>query len=81
MKRVGWFVCLLGWLVGLSGCERPDPEVTIIAPTLAANVLPPTALVTTAAVTAVPSPTPLPEIPITRPAYAGTPTPDPPHVL
>ena len=72
---------LLGLLVG---CERPDPEVTVVGNTLPIPI-PPTAPVTRPAgeTTDVLPPTPavapvLTSVPvIPRPTYVGTPTPDP----
>ena len=64
----------------LVGCERPDPEVTIVA-SPGAYTLPPTPLVT-------PRPGERPVLPATvppqpssspQPTYIGVPTPDPPH--
>ncbi len=78
MKRVRLFFAVV--LLFLAGCERPDPEVSIIAPTLAAIAPPPTPIVTAVGQSPAASPTVLPDILITRPAYAGTPTPDPPRV-
>ncbi|MCP4424620.1 MAG: LysM peptidoglycan-binding domain-containing protein [Chloroflexi bacterium] len=70
-------------LLSVSGCERPDPAVTIVA-SPGAFSLPPTPLVTPFADGSAP-PTPLPAQPVNAPSFAplpeymGTPTPDPPH--
>lgn len=84
-RRMGLAIPIL--LFFLVGCERPDPEVTVVA-TLASLTAPPTPPITPLAVAQggaeanlaptpeiQPSPTlaPSPE----RPAYEGTPTPDP----
>lgn len=75
---------LLTMLVALatSGCERPDPAVTIIAPGIVA-VTPPTPVVTLHANDGSAPPTPGPKLPTATPTptYPGTPTPDPPHTL
>lgn len=77
-------LALLAFLLGVVGCERPDPQaVVVVTPMTGAN-MPPTPLVTPfsggesiqpqtilPAETAVPLPT--------LPTYFGTPTPDLPH--
>ncbi len=90
MKRVCrialLFLLIAGLVMGIAGCERPDPQVTVVASRMPQANLPPTPLVTpfggsVGAVqptagdvleTAVPLPT--------LPTYFGTPTPDPPHL-
>ncbi len=86
-------LCLVGLaglltLLALAGCERPDPEVTVVA-TLAPLLAPPTPPITPIAAEAIGSEgiliAPTPEImppPAVAPApglplYEGTPTPDP----
>ncbi len=82
-----YYRVLIGiFLVVLSaaGCERPDPEVTIVAsPGVFAP--PPTPLVTPFSADVLAPPTPLPAQPVSQsppnslPEYVGNPTPDPPH--
>lgn len=64
----------------LVGCERPDPAVTIVLPTVNTTV-PPTPLITPHAADGSAPPTPILSTPTTLalPTYVGTPTPDPPH--
>ncbi len=82
------FLFMIGLAVGVAGCERPDPQVTVVATLMPLADLPPTPLVTPfgsdSADTAVSAPpaaalletaVPAP----TLPTYFGTPTPDPPH--
>jgi LysM repeat protein len=75
---------MLASLIGLTllGCERPDPEVTIIAPAVTVNV-PPTPQITphTGGGSAPPTPILLGVVATAMPSYPGTPTPDPPHTL
>ncbi|MEJ2747338.1 MAG: LysM peptidoglycan-binding domain-containing protein [Anaerolineae bacterium] len=66
-------------ILSLTGCERPDPEVTVVA-SPGAFEMPPTPLVTRS------SSDTLPPTPVLQPSdnqtplvYQGTPTPDPPH--
>lgn len=79
MSRSPLAVLLALVVLVLTGCERPDPEVTIVASTM------PLALPTAAAtspITNLPLP-PTATSPQTAasplPTYRGTPTPDPPH--
>jgi LysM repeat protein len=71
-------------ILGLTACERPDPEVTIIA-SPGTFVMPPTPLVTPysgggqAPPTPVLLPTAVNQQVVNLPTYFGTPTPDPPH--
>lgn len=70
-------------LLALTGCERPDPEVTIVASVVTA-VLPPTPVVTPHHDVGSAPPTPIlqqqqPTV-TALPSYVGTPTPDPPHI-
>lgn len=86
MKRVSLpGILILFLLATLSGCERPQPEVTIAA-TVAPLIAPPTPPVTPynndgvlAAGGSQPPPTPeiLPSPTLAVPSYEGTPTPDP----
>lgn len=68
------------WL--LAGCERPDPEVTIVA-SLVAVPPPPTPIIAASNFEGVAPPTPQTSGAAVTPlpAYEGTPTPDPPHRL
>lgn len=71
-------------VLGLVGCERPDPEVTVVA-SMVPLALPPTPEVTpfspqsTGSDVVEKPPTPVRQLPepITAPTYVGTPTPDP----
>lgn len=73
----------------LAGCERPDPQVTIV-PSAVPIVIPPTPAITpigaaligddaSAQATFTPPPTPVIQLPTSTalPVYEGTPTPDP----
>lgn len=74
-------VVLLLTLFGIAGCERPDPQVTVVALTSMPG-LPPTPLLTPFSGQAPPTPLPSQNEPLEPlPAYAGTPTPDPPHLM
>jgi murein DD-endopeptidase MepM/ murein hydrolase activator NlpD len=76
------FVTLFISLFTLAGCERPDPEVTIVVPAAAFDS-PPTPMVTPHFSSDSAPPTPIVQRPITTvlPTYFGTPTPDPPHTV
>lgn len=63
-------------LLFLSGCQRPEPEITISA-TLAALVPPPTPFLTPQSGQAPPTPEIQPPAMPGLPTYDGTPTPDP----
>ncbi len=73
---------IVAFLFGLSSCERPDPEVTIVASPGAPGLLgAPTPLVTPfGSISDDNAPASgQPENAAALPQYAGTPTPDPPH--
>lgn len=66
----------------LTGCERPDPQVTIVASNVPAAA-PPTPAVTPWSEGQEVIPTPILQAPTTTslPTYVGIPTPDPPHAV
>ena len=70
--------------LGLVGCERPDPEVTVVASVVPLALTPtpqptPFSAQSTGGGVAEQPPTPVPQLPepVAAPAYEGTPTPDP----
>ncbi len=73
-------ILLIIFSFSLTSCERPDPEVTIVA-SPGAFTLPPTPLVTPFSGDRPAPPTPISARSNTAelPVYMGTPTPDPPH--
>lgn len=76
--RLHWSLfILLGLLIFLTGCERPDPEITLV-PTAPFPELPTTAATLDPALIAAP-PTPIIHAPAPDPTipYFGTPTPNP----
>lgn len=77
--RTSFLLVAVLLLLALGACERPDPQVTVIATRLTPLELPPTPLVTPfgglAPAEAGPTAVAMP----TLPTYFGTPTPDPPH--
>ena len=80
LNNAHFTILLLLLLVGLVGCERPDPEVTIVA-SPGVFEMPPTPLVTRNYNDDSLPPTPILQQPINKalPTYLGTPTPDLPH--
>jgi LysM repeat protein len=66
-------------LLTLIGCERPDPQVTIVVSAVPL-ALPPTPITTPFSGLGLAPPTPLgQQVASDLPTYAATPTPDPPH--
>jgi murein DD-endopeptidase MepM/ murein hydrolase activator NlpD len=72
------FFILLGLLIFLAGCERPDPETGLV-PTTAPTETPAAVLPTIDPALLLAPPTPIIHTPVAEPApaYFGTPTPDP----
>lgn len=82
-----WFVFLL-LLLWLVSCQRPDPQVVVLAtqvplaipPTVAPVTLPPDATGQSDSVVIPPTPAPVTPTQVVVRVYLGTPTPDAPHV-
>ncbi|MCI0396858.1 MAG: LysM peptidoglycan-binding domain-containing protein [Chloroflexi bacterium] len=75
------FLLALACCLGLAGCQRPDPQVTLV-PSAAPLILPPTSVVQMPVSNNPILRPPTPVVPPTPlPAYAGTPTPDPTRLV
>lgn len=72
-------ICVALWAsLVLVGCVRPDPEVEILTPTVAADTMPESSAGAAASPTRFLPPTPIVQRTVTPlPTYLGTPTPDP----
>ena len=73
------FFCLFLLALALIGCERPDPDVTIVAPTANPTLMP--ATIDTASFQQIGVAPPEAAAPVATepPTYEGVPTPDAPH--